>query len=84
MARSNENDTLSQALVYDSRYDNNWKKLTNLSSAEKKLKNRSGWVRPLSRICEKVMVSSVKTACVDFFACAVFLKFSRCFCNLCC
>ena len=67
MARSNEDDSVSQALVYDARYDSNWKKLTNLSGAEKKaLKNRNGWVRPLSRICEKVIFCDLGCVCSKF------------------
>lgn len=59
MARSDEDDTLSQALLYDARYDESWKPLTNLSSEERKnLRNRAGWVRPLNRICEKIGIDS--------------------------
>uniref|UniRef100_A0A0N5A8I0 SET domain-containing protein n=1 Tax=Syphacia muris TaxID=451379 RepID=A0A0N5A8I0_9BILA len=53
--RSRKDDILSLALLYDARYDNNWKRLKNLSSEERrKWKNRCGWVRPLSKLCEKV------------------------------
>lgn len=59
MARYENNDILSQALLYDGRYDENWKGLSNLTGKEKRgLKNRNGWVRPLSRICEKVYIAS--------------------------
>lgn len=55
MTRSEDDDVLSQALLYDPRYDNSWKRLSSLTLEERrKFRNHFGWVRPLSRLCEKI------------------------------
>ncbi|VDD90558.1 unnamed protein product [Enterobius vermicularis] len=81
MARSENNDILSQALLYDGRYDENWKGLSNLTGKEKRgLKNRNGWVRPLSRICEKTGIDGaffIKNSNVELTEARDFVLFQR-------
>lgn len=60
MEKCRQDDLLNQKLLYDVRYDKNWKsRYTHIMMKEDavkrgKIKNRAGWVIPLRRLCVKI------------------------------